>query len=117
MENKQRLGSATVAFLLGAVAGGVAALLLAPQSGAETRNRLKRGARDLREKGADLTHRGEERVQTVTGVIKDAVSDAKHSYRDEIEKQRDSRTASGHEIKRSVETDLTGTKPRIGAQS
>jgi gas vesicle protein len=117
MENNQRRGSATVAFLIGAVAGGVAALLLAPQSGAETRNRLKRGARDLREKGADLKLRGEERAATVTSVIRDAVSDAKHSYRDEIDKQRESRAASGHETKRSVETDLGGIKPRTGAQS
>ncbi len=117
MENNHRGGSATVAFLLGALAGGVAALLLAPQSGAETRGRLKRGARDLREKGTDLAHRGEERMHTVTGAIKDAVSDAKHSYRDEIDKQRESRVGSGHETKRSVETDMGSTKPRTGAQS
>ena len=117
MENNPRRGSAAVAFLLGAMAGGVAALLLAPQSGAETRSRLKRGARDLRDKGVDLAHRGEERAATVTNVIKDAVSDAKQSYRSEIDKQREGRAASGHETRRSVETDLAGTKPRTGAQS
>lgn len=117
MENKPRRGSATVAFLIGAVAGGVAALLLAPQSGAQTRGRLKQGARDLREKGKNLAHRGEETAQTVTGAIKGAVSDAKSTYRSEMDKQREGRAASGQEPNRFGETEMAGNKPRTGAQS
>jgi gas vesicle protein len=112
MENNHRRGSATVAFLLGAVAGGIAALLLAPQSGAQTRSRLKRGARDLREKGAHLAHRSEERVEIAAGAIKDAVSDAKHTYRSELDKQREARAASGQETRRSAEAEMAGNKPR-----
>jgi gas vesicle protein len=117
MENKHRRGSATVAFLIGAVAGGVAALLLAPQSGAQTRSRLKRGAHNLRERGADLAHRGEERAETVAGALKGAASEAKRTYRSEIEKQREIRVASDEDTKRVGETEMAGNKPRIGAQS
>ena len=117
MESNHKRGSATIAFLIGAVAGGVAALLLAPQSGAETRGRLRRGANDLREKGANLRHRGEERTSTVAGAIKNAVSDAKHTYTSEMDKQRDVRAAAGLEPKRFGETEMAGAKPRTGAQS
>jgi gas vesicle protein len=117
MENNHKRGSGTVAFLIGAVAGGVAALLLAPQSGAETRGRIRRGAHDLREKGASLRHRGEERASTVTGAIKNAVTDAKHTYQGEMDRQRDGRTTVGQDPKRFGETEMAGTKPRTGAQS
>ena len=36
-----------IAFALGALAGGVAALLYAPQSGSSTRRKLRRGLEDL----------------------------------------------------------------------
>jgi len=115
MENNQRRGSATVAFLVGAVAGGVAALLLAPQSGAQTRSRIKRGALDLRAKGQRLAHRGEQGAETVTGTVRDAVSEAKNTYRSEIDKQREGRAAA--ELRRVGETEMAGIKPRTGAQS
>ena len=76
MENNQRRGSGALAFLIGALAGGLAAVLLAPQSGAETRDRLKRGARDLREKGSQLAHRGEKRAEKVTDAFKSTGSGA-----------------------------------------
>jgi hypothetical protein len=42
-----------VGFVLGALAGAGAALLLAPQSGDVTRRRIRRGVRRLREGAAD----------------------------------------------------------------
>ena len=38
-------------FLIGAIVGGVAALLLAPQSGEETRQRLEESGIELKERG------------------------------------------------------------------
>jgi len=110
-------GSAMTAFLIGAVAGGITALLFAPQSGAQMRGRLKRGAHDLREKGKHIAHDVEERADTVTGAMRSAASEAKSTYRNEIEKQREARVASGQETKRYAETEIAGIKPRTGAQS
>jgi gas vesicle protein len=45
-----------VALLIGAVAGGIATLFLAPQSGAQMRGRLRRAPRDLRERGGHRAH-------------------------------------------------------------
>jgi gas vesicle protein len=77
-------GSVAVAFLIGAVAGGIAALLLTPQTGAQMRGRIKRGARDMRERGGNLAHDMQDRA----GNMKGAVSEARTAYRDEMDKRR-----------------------------
>ena len=73
--------SAAVVFVIGAVAGGVTAMLLAPQSGAQLRRRIKDGADEL--KTAARVNAG-----AVTGAVKGAVSQAKHTYHDELDKRR-----------------------------
>jgi gas vesicle protein len=75
---------AGIAFLLGAVAGGVTALLFAPKTGAEMRGRIKRGARDMQNRGEHLAHD----VQDQADNIKGAVSEARTAYRDEMDKRR-----------------------------
>lgn len=44
-----------IAFAIGALAGGVAALLYAPQSGSSTRRKLRRGWEDLGDNLSDAT--------------------------------------------------------------
>jgi gas vesicle protein len=77
-------GSVAVAFLIGAVAGGIAALLLAPETGAQMRGRLKRGASDMRERGGNLAQDMQDRA----GHVRGAVSEARTAYRDEMDKRR-----------------------------
>jgi gas vesicle protein len=48
-----RSSDVVLAFLAGAVAGGVVALLLAPEKGSETRRKLRRRVDDLTEKGGE----------------------------------------------------------------
>lgn len=109
MEDSPRRGSATIAFLIGAVAGGVTALLLAPQTGAQMRRRLKRGAHDMQEKGAQIAHDMGERAESVTGAVKGAASAARTTYRDEREKRGATPAA---EPKLYGEPDTVGSKPR-----
>jgi gas vesicle protein len=47
-------GGAVTGFIIGALAGGITALLLAPRSGAETRARFRRVAEDSRERAERL---------------------------------------------------------------
>ena len=87
MENNNGVGnrgSVAVAFLIGAVAGGLTALLFAPQSGAQMRGQIKRGARDMRERGGQFAHEMQDRA----GNVKGAVSEARTAYRDELDKRR-----------------------------
>ncbi len=60
----------SAAFAFGALAGGVAALLLAPEKGEVTRKRLKEGARGLMEHEA----------------VRGAVAEGTKAYREELER-------------------------------
>jgi gas vesicle protein len=95
-----------LAFLLGVVAGGVTALLLAPDRGTETRRRIREGARDvyrrsgdriteakgsLGERAHDLAGSARSRVDHLTQVaksqasaVREAVAEGKEAYRREV---------------------------------
>lgn len=94
-----RSSDITLAFLVGAAAGGVVALLLAPQAGSETRRQLRTGIDDLSQKGSEYLHAAERglsdlseatrsRVQRVADAgrrqadaLKDAANAARDAYR------------------------------------
>jgi len=84
MENNHRRGSTAVAFLIGALAGGITALLFAPQTGAQMRGRMKQGAKDMRRRGEQLAHEAGARGATMKGVA----TEARTAYRDELAKRR-----------------------------
>jgi gas vesicle protein len=75
--------SVGVAFLIGVVAGGVSALLLTPQTGAQMRMRMKRGAHAVQERSKHITHNMQDRA----GHMKGAVTEARTAYREEMDKQ------------------------------
>lgn len=116
MENNNRHGrnTAAVAFLIGAVAGGVTALLLAPQTGAQMRKRLKRGAHDLQERGEHLAHEMSDNASALSGAVKGAAFEARNTYRDEREKRR---TAAAADPKRFGDTETAESKPRTTVPS
>jgi gas vesicle protein len=80
--------SATVAFVVGAVAGGVAALLLAPQSGAQLRWRIRNGAGELDAARARLDRRLKQSAREKAGSVAVAATEAKSAYKDELERRR-----------------------------
>lgn len=55
-------GSVLLSFLLGGMVGAGLALLLAPQSGAETRKRIREFTDDVREKAAEYVSQAKEKV-------------------------------------------------------
>lgn len=103
-----RSSDIALAFLVGAVAGGVTALLLAPDKGEVTRGRIKKGAgdaygrsrdfiagsrREFQEKAGELTDKARGKLDTVTEAarsqieaVKGAVAEGKEAYRREMEK-------------------------------
>lgn len=86
-----------LAFFIGAVAGAVTALLLAPQSGQETREALRRGAGDMQHRGVDMYGNAKETVsrkahevtdsaRVRVDAVKEAANEAKAAYRREMER-------------------------------
>jgi gas vesicle protein len=86
-----------LAFFIGAAVGAVTALLLAPQSGQETREVLRRGAEDIRQRSSDLFAGAKDAVSRKTqeyaegararvDAVKEAASEAKAAYRREMDR-------------------------------
>ncbi|RPJ47362.1 MAG: YtxH domain-containing protein [Candidatus Latescibacterota bacterium] len=85
------------AFVLGAAVGGVAALLMAPDKGENTRRRIKEGARHAYEKGESKAHElagsARERARSLREGAKDqleaasaAFQEGKRAYHEELQK-------------------------------
>jgi gas vesicle protein len=73
-------GAIFVAFLLGAIAGAATALLLAPQTGEETRRLLAQKAREGREKAGEAAQKGKEFVDRQRENVATAIERGKEAY-------------------------------------
>lgn len=76
-------GDSLVAFLLGGAVGAVAGLLLAPRSGAETREQLADWLEQNREKTRDILEHGRETLGEKKGQVSAAWEAGKKAYRGE----------------------------------
>lgn len=100
MGNEERgrsTGSMILAFFVGGLVGAGVALLLAPQSGKETRQKIKELADDAKEKAAkyaeevkskvtSTVEKGKELVEEKKSLITTAVEAGKEAYAKEKEK-------------------------------
>ena len=86
-----------MAFLVGAAIGAVAGVLLAPDSGTNTRKKLKKSMTQLQEKGSEKLGEVEAKVRAKTqnlvgetehrvGALKAAVNEGKAAYMRELNK-------------------------------
>lgn len=80
-----REGTNTVlAFLLGAVAGGVTALLLAPAAGPETRRRISDGAKRLWEDASRFADQASSSVHESLDSVKDFATTQKSAIKEAV---------------------------------
>ena len=90
-------GSVLLSFLLGGVVGAGLALLFAPQSGRETRQKIKDLTDDVREKSAEYVNQAKEKATSLVeegkgyydekkSILKSAVDAGKEAYEKEKEK-------------------------------
>jgi len=75
-----------VALLLGAVAGSVTALLLAPASGAETRKKIKDTLRRGRDKVRDEMEEAKEFAESHKDALREAMIGGKEAYQKSMKK-------------------------------
>lgn len=90
-------GSVLLSFLLGGVVGAGLALLFAPQSGRETRQKIKDLADDVKERSAEYVNQAKEKAASLVedgkgyydekkSILKSAVDAGKEAYEKEKEK-------------------------------
>jgi gas vesicle protein len=70
------------AFLLGAVAGAAAALLMAPATGDEARRFLGEKAREGRERASEAARQGREYVNRQRDTVKSALDRGREAYQE-----------------------------------
>ena len=96
-------GSVFLSFLLGGIVGAGLALLLAPESGSETRKRIKEFAVDVKDKAKDYTEevrgkitstveKGKELYEEKKSIIATAFEAGKEAYEQEKEKEKEKLT-------------------------
>ena len=73
-------GTIIVSFVLGAVAGAAAALLMAPSTGDEIRRRFAEKAREGAAKAADAARQGREFVEQQRGTVAEAIERGREAY-------------------------------------
>src|SRR5262245_4786063 len=73
-------GTIIVAFVLGAVTGAAVALLLAPQSGEETRRILADKAREGRDKANEAARQGRDFVNRSRETLSSAIERGREAY-------------------------------------
>jgi len=99
MADRNDIGKIVVAFFAGSIAGALAGLLLAPKSGAETRQQIKKASLDARGKvketfeGAksgvvNLFSRGKEKVEDVKTEIQDKIQDTVEAGKEVYKKKK-----------------------------
>jgi len=78
-------GSVLLAFALGGLVGAGVALLLAPQSGIETRRKIKEFADDVKEKANDYSDTAKEKVTSAVEMAKDLYEEKKSAITAAVE--------------------------------
>lgn len=88
-DDRGSAGGVLLAFLSGAALGAIAALLLAPQSGRESRDRLRGYARQAEDNLRDLAGRAGEALEEVIDEGKEYVEAKKSVLREAFEAGRE----------------------------
>ncbi len=79
-------GSVLLSFLLGGAVGAGLALLLAPQSGPETRRKIKDFAEDMKDRVGSTVEKGKDLFEQKKSVITTAIDAGKEAYEKERER-------------------------------
>lgn len=106
-DQMSRSTDTTLAFFMGAVMGGIVALLLAPEKGEVTRRRISDGAVDLYDRGRDLVdhvgHDVRDRTEHATDRAREKVGDVKRSARSQVDAVRGAVTEGRETYRREID--------------
>jgi gas vesicle protein len=92
----EKHSGSTSSFLLGLAVGAGIALLLAPQSGEQTRRKIKRSARRAKLSAQHV-------AEDVTGSVVDTFNDARRRVEDQIDSARDAIELKKQQVARAMD--------------
>jgi len=109
MSDESNFGSFLMGFTVGALAGAIVSLLMAPQTGEETRQVIKEKAIELKEKGAETyeetNHRAEiaykdalAKADELAKVTKEKATELGRSTKVKVEKLAEETTQAAEEV-------------------
>jgi gas vesicle protein len=87
-----------IGLALGALAGGVAALLLAPQSGASTRRKVRRSLEDMGDSLGDAADYVKEQAERLGKEAQKLVDNGKSQFGDVLDAAQDYARAAGSKV-------------------
>lgn len=85
-------------FLIGAIAGGVAALLLAPQSGEDTRKLLQQKGIEIKDRAVDLTAQARQQAEHLQEQGRVALEEQKSKLQQAVEEGKAAATKKRGEL-------------------
>jgi gas vesicle protein len=103
---ERRSGSGIGLFVLGAVVGAGLALLFAPQSGADTRDQVRRAAKRWRRRAGALAEDGQELASELVETGREAVDDVVKTGRRAARDIRRTGKAAAREAREALEQRL-----------
>lgn len=96
-------GSGVGAFLLGAIVGAGIALLLAPKSGAETQEDLKRQARKLRTAAEERVREAQRQLEQRLGDVREGVQSRLDGVKDAVSAGRSAATEARSDLEQRLQ--------------
>ena len=100
-------GSVLLAFVLGGIVGAGVALLLAPQSGIETRRKIKELTDDVKEKATDYAGTVKEKATDYAGTAKEKVASTVDKAKELFEEKKSALTAAVEAGKEAYEKEVS----------
>lgn len=85
MAERDEFGAFLIGFIIGGLTGAAVSLLLAPQSGEETREYLRERAIELRDKAADTAQTTYDQVGTSAGQLRERAGEVADRARTQAE--------------------------------
>ncbi|MDX1412673.1 MAG: YtxH domain-containing protein [Candidatus Promineifilaceae bacterium] len=82
-DNSSDVGAFLAGFVIGGLVGAAAALILAPQSGSETRSQIMNKSNDLREAGGRRAHQARDSATTYVHDFSERASERGHQIQEQ----------------------------------
>jgi gas vesicle protein len=97
-ENRSEFGAFLAGFVIGGLVGAAAALILAPQSGSETRSQIVGKSQDFREAGSRRANQARESASTYVHDFSDLASEKSHQVQEQARIVLDAGRSSAENI-------------------